>query len=136
MFLDKLLGGEVVSAVNAVGNIIDDLYTTDEEEMTLELARQRLAQRGDLIQAEINKVEAAHRSIFVAGWRPFIGWVCGFALLYGFILRDMLAWIFVSFDIQAKMPPELAMEHLIAVLMGMLGLGGLRTVEKLKGRSK
>lgn len=82
------------------------------------------------IQNEVNKIEAQHRSIFVAGWRPFIGWVCGVALLYNFILRDIIAWL--SPDI---MPPALQMEHLLTVLLGMLGLGGLRTYEKLKDKT-
>ncbi len=83
------------------------------------------------VQNEVNKIEAQHRSIFVAGWRPFIGWVCGLALLYNFILRDIIAWISPNI-----MPPALQMEHLLTVLMGMLGLGGLRTYEKLKDKSK
>ena len=83
------------------------------------------------IQNEVNKIEAQHRSIFVAGWRPFIGWVCGLALLYNFIVRDLVAWVSPSI-----MPPALQMEHLLTVLMGMLGLGGLRTYEKLKDKSK
>ena len=83
------------------------------------------------VQNEVNKIEAQHRSIFVAGWRPFIGWVCGLALLYNFILRDLIAWLSPS-----VMPPALQMDHLLTVLMGMLGLGGLRTYEKLKDKSK
>jgi len=83
------------------------------------------------VQNEVNKIEAQHRSIFVAGWRPFIGWVCGVALLYNFILRDLIAWLSPG-----VMPPALQMEHLLTVLMGMLGLGGLRTYEKLKDKSK
>mgnify|MGYP003122841803 FL=1 len=83
------------------------------------------------VQNEVNKIEAQHRSIFVAGWRPFIGWVCGVALLYNFILRDIIAWL--SPDI---MPPALQMDHLITILLGMLGLGGLRTYEKLKDKTK
>ena len=84
------------------------------------------------LQAEINKVEAQHRTIFVAGWRPFIGWVCGFALAYNFVLRDLLVW-WVGPD---TAPPALQMEHLITVLVGMLGLGGMRTFEKLNDRTK
>ena len=83
------------------------------------------------IQNEVNKIEAQHRSIFVAGWRPFIGWVCGLALLYNFIIRDLVAWVSPSI-----VPPALQMEHLLTVLMGMLGRGGLRTYEKLKDKSK
>lgn len=83
------------------------------------------------IQNEVNKIEAQHRSIFVAGWRPFIGWVCGLALLYNFILRDIIAWV-----IPDQIPPALQMDQLITILLGMLGLGGLRTYEKLKDKSK
>lgn len=83
------------------------------------------------LQSEINKVEAQHRTIFVAGWRPFIGWVCGVALAYNFVLRDLLIW----FLGQEQVPPALQMEHLMTVLIGMLGLGGMRTFEKLNNKS-
>ena len=83
------------------------------------------------VQSEINKMEAQHRSVFVAGWRPFIGWICGLALAYNFIIRDVIAW--VSPDI---MPPAIQMDQLITILLGMLGLGGLRTFEKIKDKSK
>lgn len=83
------------------------------------------------VQSEINKMEAQHRSIFVAGWRPFIGWICGSALLYNFIIRDLIAW--VSPDV---MPPAIQMDQLITILLGMLGLGGLRTFEKIKDKTK
>jgi hypothetical protein len=83
------------------------------------------------VQSEINKMEAQHRSVFVAGWRPFIGWICGLALAYNFIIRDVIAWI--SPDI---MPPAIQMDQLITILLGMLGLGGLRTFEKVKDKTK
>ena len=83
------------------------------------------------LQAEINKIEAQHRTIFVAGWRPFIGWVCGVALAYNFVLRDLLIW-FIGPE---QVPPALQMEHLMTVLIGMLGLGGMRTFEKFNNKS-
>ena len=83
------------------------------------------------MQTAINEMEAKHRTIFVAGWRPFIGWVCGFALAYNFVLRDLLVW-WVGQD---QVPPALQMEHLMTVLVGMLGLGGMRTFEKLNNKS-
>ena len=76
-------------------------------------------------QMEINKVEAAHKSIFVSGWRPFIGWVCGVGLLYNVLLSPIL-------DVWFTMP-EIDPGLLYPVLMGMLGLGGMRTAEKFKG---
>ena len=84
------------------------------------------------IQTKINEIEAGHRTVFVAGWRPFIGWICGFALAYNFVIRDLFIWVLQPEEI----PPALQMEHLMTVLLGMLGLGGLRTYEKLKDKTK
>jgi hypothetical protein len=73
-------------------------------------------------QLEVNKVEAAHKSLFVAGWRPAIGWICGLALMYSTLLAPILSiWLIV---------PAVDSSLLTTVLMGMLGLGTLRTVEK------
>jgi len=83
------------------------------------------------VQSEINKMEAQHRSVFVAGWRPFIGWICGIALAYNFIIRDVIAWLSPNI-----MPPAIQMDQLITILLGMLGLGGLRTFEKIKDKTK
>ena len=84
------------------------------------------------LQTKINEIEAGHRTVFVAGWRPFIGWVCGIALAYNFVIRDLFIWITKTTDA----PPALQMEHLMTVLLGMLGLGGLRTFEKIKDKLK
>lgn len=134
--LGTILGGGVAEPIKAVGAIVDDLFTSDEEKLDKEAALMRLAQRPALVQAEINRIEARHRSVFVAGWRPFIGWVCGAALAYSFVLRDFAAWVLVARGFEAEPPPELAMEHLMTILMALLGLGGFRTFEKLSGRAK
>ena len=84
------------------------------------------------IQTKINELEAQHRTVFVAGWRPFIGWVCGVALAYNFVIRDLFIWAIKP----ETVPPALQMEHLMTVLLGMLGLGGLRTYEKIKDKIK
>jgi len=84
------------------------------------------------IQTKINEIEAQHRTVFVAGWRPFIGWVCGVALAYNFVIRDLFIWAIKP----EVVPPALQMEHLMTVLLGMLGLGGLRTYEKIKDKIK
>ena len=83
------------------------------------------------IQTKINEIEAQHRTIFVAGWRPFIGWICGIALMYNFVIRDLFIWVVKPESI----PPALQMEHLMTVLLCMLGLGGLRTYEKIKEKT-
>ena len=83
-------------------------------------------------QAEINKTEAGHQSIFVAGWRPYIGWVCGMAIAWAFLVAPMLSWLLPVLGVVAVVPP-LQTEFLLELVFAMLGLGGLRTFEKLKG---
>ena len=85
-----------------------------------------------MAQVEVNKAEAQHRSIFVAGWRPFIGWTCGIALAYHFVLSPILAFVLVLAGIDTPMP-VFEFSQLSTILMGMLGLGGLRSYEKMKG---
>lgn len=89
----------------------------------------------DLAQLDINKTEAAHRSIFVAGWRPFIGWTCGLALFYTYVLQPILVFVMAHMNLLIDLP-QMELGEMMPVLMGMLGLGGLRTFEKFKGVSK
>jgi len=87
-------------------------------------------------QLEVNKVEAGHRSRFVAGWRPFIGWTCGVALAWHFVAAPLLTFVFAYLGADLPKLPAFDMDALMTVLLGMLGLGGLRTFEKAKGLSK
>jgi len=132
-----LLGGGLAQPIEAVGNILDDLFTSDEEKLDKEALLARLAQQPALVQAEINKVEAQHRSVFVAGWRPFIGWVCGAALAWHFLFYDVAVWVQVNFLPHTTVVPALTgTGELITVLMALLGLGTLRTVEKIGGKAR
>ena len=83
------------------------------------------------IQAKINEIEAQHRNLFVSGWRPSVGWVCSLAFAYHFVAFPIIRTLYPGVDF-----PELDTEPLFTVLMGMLGLGGLRTYEKLKGKTR
>jgi hypothetical protein len=83
-------------------------------------------------QLEINKVEAQHSSIFVAGWRPAIGWVCVIGLAYNFLFYPMLTWLVAVTGAEIN-PPPLLSENLMELVLGMLGLGALRSFEKWKG---
>ena len=87
-------------------------------------------------QLEINKAEASHKSIFVAGWRPFIGWTCGVALCWHFVLQPIVIFLTAYIGVTLPELPTFDMGSLMTVLMGMLGLGGLRTYEKQKGLTK
>jgi len=129
-------GKTIATPIEAVGNVLGKVFGSKQEKLTHQQIMAKLAMSPNDAQIELNKIEAQHRSIFVAGWRPFIGWVCGLALFYNFILRDIISWLIKIYDPTLTPAPELAMQHLITVLMGMLGLGGLRTFEKVKGVSK
>jgi hypothetical protein len=83
----------------------------------------------------VNKVEAASRSVFVAGWRPFVGWACGVSLAWSYICQPILTFALVQAGYGVELP-ALDMSQMMPVLMGMLGLGGLRSFEKYKGVSK
>ena len=135
--LEKLIGGSIVTAAEGVANIIDRFVETDDEKQAAEIIKARMMMKPSLAQIELNKIEAGHRSIFVAGWRPFIGWVCGFALAWHFILFDLLTWVTVNFFPHVTAIPELTgTETLVTVLLSLLGLGALRTAEKFGGRAK
>ncbi len=83
----------------------------------------------DMAQMEVNKVEAAHSSIFVAGWRPFVGWVCGVGLAMNFLILPIASWACAIWAPDIELP-KLDIGELITLLMGMLGMGTLRTYEK------
>ena len=123
-------GSQVAEPIEALGNVFDKVFTSDEERMKAEAVLKRIAQQPAILNLELNKIEAQHRSIFVAGWRPALGWVCATGLLFAFIVNPLLER-FVEGD-PINVPTEIMMELVIA----MLGLAGLRTVEKLQGRAK
>jgi hypothetical protein len=86
-------------------------------------------------QLEVNKTEAASVSVFVSGWRPFIGWTCAAALAFEFVVSPLAQWIGFVTGHPIPKPPTLS-EHLWELLFGMLGLGALRSLEKIKGASR
>lgn len=94
---------------------------------------QKHAQELTIAQIEVNKTEAQSRNIFVAGWRPFVGWTCGIALAWHFVGLPVTLFMTSMFQVETPPLPEFEMESLMTVLLGMLGLGGLRTFEKTKG---
>ncbi len=118
--LDKLIG-PVTSLLDKFIENKDQRNALAHEISTM---AERHAQELAKGQLEVNKVEAAHNNLFVAGWRPAVGWSCCFALVYSTILSPILnIWFTV---------PPVDSSLLTSVLMGMLGLGAMRTVEKTK----
>ena len=124
-FLSRLVGGSVAEPIQAVGNILTSVMGDKGEKLSHEQIMAKLAAAPQLAQTEINKVEAGHRSIFVAGWRPAVGWVCVLGLGIAFIVNPYL-----------PVPVELPMDYMTELLWGLLGLGALRTVEKLNGKAR
>jgi hypothetical protein len=131
---------QLIQALLPVASSVIDRVIPDKEaaekakrEMQLELVNNI----NDIAKAqiEVNKTEAAHRNVFVAGWRPFIGWVCGAAFAYHFVLQPIFVFALAAYGISLELP-SFDMGALMTVLTGMLGLGGLRTFEKMKGTAK
>lgn len=81
-------------------------------------------------QLEINKTEAKHGNVFVAGWRPFIGWICGLGLAWNFVIAPLVSWGAFLAGVDIGNAPSLDIGELITLLFGMLGLGGMRSYEK------
>jgi hypothetical protein len=123
-------GSGVAQPIEAIGNIIDSVFTSDEERAQGELLKQKLAMQPSMMQAEIMKVQANHRSTFVAGARPFLMWVCGLGFLFAFVINPVLQWIAPELG-----SPELPLDAMLELTLAMLGLAGLRTVEKLNGKA-
>lgn len=137
-----LLGGGIGKAADGIAGAIDRFVETDEEKRAAALLRTKITQQPDKWQAEINRVEAGHRTLFVAGWRPFIGWVCGLGLAYQFLARpfiEVIINILIATGVivlpagMAIVIPALHMGLIMDLIIGMLGLGALRSYEKKMG---
>lgn len=129
-WFSALFGGAAAQPIEAVGNVLDKLFTSDEQRLTKKAILEELYHRPALAQAEINKVAASHRSLFVAGPRPFILWICGFSLLNQFLIAP-----YVEFFTGVHLPTA-GDRVLFDLIVALLGLGACRTVEKLAGRAK
>ena len=129
-FFEKLIGGSAAKPIEAVFKGIDSLVTSDEERAAAELIKLKAMQEPDKLQVELNKIEASHRTIFVAGWRPAIGWLCAAGLAFPFIINPSLQWAL------GDPGPDLPINALMELVLAMLGLAGLRTFEKMQGKAK
>ena len=123
-------------ATKLLGKFIEDKDTKNKLAHELATMAERHAQELAKSQLEVNKAEAQSRHWFVASWRPFIGWTCGIALMWHFVLSQFILFFATMFGFDLPALPEFDMGSLMTVLMGMLGLGGLRTFEKYKGMTK
>lgn len=134
------------AVAGVVAKIIDRAWPDPAQKAEALLAIEKLKREDDWkqldaeieamrMQAEVNKVEAASNDPFTARWRPFIGWVCGSALAWHYIGRPVAEWGLIMAGKTVSIP-AVDLGDLIVILLGMLGLGGLRTTEKIKGVTK
>lgn len=126
----------------ALGPILDGVLKLIPDRNAREAAKeqfenQMLSAMTALVQGQlaINQKEAEHGSIFVAGWRPAVGWICGLGLFWNFIVQPIFMWVAFLIPEGADLAsaPKLDIGELITILLGMLGLGGMRTYEKRLG---
>lgn len=127
--LGSIIGSGIAEPIKAIGNIVDNLFTSDDERGKNEIAKAQIAQVLLMGQIETNQIEAQHRSIWVAGWRPAIGWICALGLFYDFFLRPIANGFGYHF-------PSLDSQTLYPLITGMLGFGALRTLEKFGNKTK
>ena len=136
----------LAALIGPVAAIIDKLLPDKEAADRAKLKLIELDQEGNLAelgarvelnkaQADINKQEAAHDSLFVAGWRPFIGWTCGLGVFWQFVGLPVTSFVIVTFSDDTIALPS-PTENLLELVFAMLGMGGLRTFEKLKGKAR
>jgi hypothetical protein len=134
----SLLG--VGSIIEAVGKVAGDLITTDKERLEMEveqrkldLEEKRINQATDLAQIEVNKEEAKSGSFFVSGWRPFIGWGCGIAFIYSALIEPICRFVATTIFLYNGSFPVIDSDLTMQVMLGMLGLGAMRSYEKKSG---
>jgi hypothetical protein len=133
--LGSLLKGALGPILDGVLRLIPDKGARAEAKEQFE--NQMLAAMTALVQGQlaINQKEAEHGSIFVAGWRPAIGWICGFGIAWNFIVQPLIMWVtfLIPEGPDLSNAPSLEVGELMTLLLGMLGLGGMRTYEKRLG---
>jgi hypothetical protein len=124
-FIAKLFGG----GTKGIGQLAKDIREAVKGKELDPNAQLEMAGKLAEVQTKINEAEASHRSVFVAGWRPFIGWVCGIGLGYAVFLEPLLRFTFTVKGWEVDFP-EINTNVTMQVLLGMLGLAGARSYEK------
>ena len=132
----SLLTTLIEPATKLLDKVIEDKDQKAKLAHELATMADKLAHEQNLAQMAINKEEASSGSLFKGGWRPFVGWVCGVAFCYHFIVQPVIIFIIALTGINIPDLPSFNMNTLLTVLGGLLGIGGLRTYEKQKGLTK
>lgn len=125
------IGDAVAAGLKVLDKFVPDPAAKAQAESELRTA----LMAWDAQQTKVNEVEAANPNIFVSGWRPALGWTCAFAFAFIYILGPIVAWIAMLSGSSIPLP-KFDADALISLTLGMLGLGGLRTFEKIRGVTK
>ena len=133
--ISTLVSSILPVASEVIDRLVPDKNGAAKAKQELEKALVHAEVSGLIGQIETNKIEAASRSVFVAGWSPFIGWSCGAAMAYSYVLQPILAFTLAQTGHLIDLP-RVELGEMMPVLLGMLGLGGMRSFEKFKGVSK
>ena len=129
----SLLAGLLPKALDIVDSVIPDKDAAQKAKLEIEAKVMDAANQAHLAQLEINKAEAQSGSIFIGGWRPFVGWTCGLGMFYHFIGQPCAIFVMAYLGVETPPLPEFDMSQLMTILLGMLCLGGMRSWEKTKG---
>lgn len=129
----NLLLPAVTPIIDKLVDLIPNSNDRAKAKEEFELALMNAVNQAARDQVEVNKIEAASSSLFVAGWRPFIGWVCGAAIAYTYIAYPILLWALALNSYETQNVPKLETDALYQLVLAMLGLGTMRTFEKVKG---
>lgn len=138
-FISDIFAGGITGVLQSAGQLARDIKeiatgeASPEKKAELQQKAMELEFAVGKIQTDINLEEAKHPNLFVAGWRPAVGWICASALGFNYILSPLILWGCKLWGRSEIMPPILDMGELLTLLIGMLGLGVLRTVEKSQG---
>jgi len=117
--------------IKPVGDILDKFVADKDLKLKLSHELEKEIVSLNRAQIELNKVEASHENVFVAGWRPFIGWACGISLVYHFLIEPIIQYILIINGSDFS-TPEFDFSQLSTIVMAMLGMSSLRTYEKTK----
>jgi len=127
----------ISAALDIGGKLIDRLWPDPTQAAAAKLELLKMQQSGDLAvmvaQTDINKIEASSSSLFVAGWRPFVGWVCGVSLIYAALLEPLARFVSKVLFGYAGDFPVIDTTLTLQILLGLLGLAGMRSWEKKEG---
>lgn len=126
MSLDPISAG-----IGLVDTVVSRIWPDPSETQKAQIEAFKVAMKSEMAIHATNTAEAQHPSMFVAGWRPAIGWTCALGIAYTFLFQPLLAWVSMQFDMDP--PPILGVDTLIALATTMLGVSGMRAMEGIKG---